>query len=451
MLLRLNKTYFILAWLLYSFFLFSTSNEFLPLYFLHILTFVAYVFVLADALKKKDDYYSKQNLLSTIFIFSSLIVIVYKYTSYKYNNNFFVFSEADALTYYKISLIMASMSVMESINYYLSYYNIDDLGAVLLTSMLYRFIESILFLNFTYIITGLITAFGIYRISSCFMSLKFAFVCSLAYSTSSFVLWFHSSGLKESAMCMLIVIFFDRYYLYIRKKAFIHLVYASLFLTTLLLFRPALIFFCIGAVVLGLVLQRKKGMSGAIVIILAFASIIGLYPIFESTYDRFLMGGDFNQMLTSKESMIKGSTQFTYAVNLLAQLIGPLPTISPDTKVMLSFFSAGLIYKVLLSILFWAGVHYVFKLKAEMLYPLIFFAFFEMISLLLILEGLELRKSLPHFPMIYIIAFWFMDQYESTENFKDIKIRRRINSLFTLSSIAVFFLILAWNIRNQML
>lgn len=446
MLFRLNKTYFVIASMLYLYFLFYTSSDFFPIYIVHIFSFIMYFCVLMYSSKKKHNYYSKWNLLFLVFIFSLLIVILYNFISYAYNNNFFVFSEADAVTYYDESLVIASKSFTEGIKHYLSSRSFDDLGAVLISSSLYRLIESNLILNFFYILIGLITVLCIYRICSHFMSKRYAFVCSISYGLSSFVLWFHSSGLKESFMCMLIVLFFDRYYLYMKKRNMMHLVYASLFLIVLLLFRPALIFFCIGAVTMSLVLQRRKGLRGALVIVLSSVSLIAFYPIFEATYNRVLLGGDLSRLIMAREQqqMIVGSLQFTYAVNILAQLIGPLPTISPDTKVMLAFYSAGLIYKVLLSILFWFGVYYVFKYKVRLLYPLILFSFFEMVSLALILEGLELRKALPHFPLIYIISFWFLDKYDLTNYFKN---KKKIKIMFNLSAFILFFIILAWNLR----
>jgi hypothetical protein len=203
---------------------------------------------------------------------------------------------------------------------------------------------------------------------------------------------------------------------------------------------------------MGVVIQRGKGKKGPLLIILIFASIIVLRPVFKSTFDSFLRGGDINRVIEVKksENMVKGSVSFTYAVNLLSQLIGPLPTISSGTKAILSFYSPGLIYRVLLASLFWLGAYYVFQLKLDALYPLIFFAFLEMAALLSILEGLELRKSMPHFFVFYVIAFWFMDHYESGKKTIISKNRWKIRMVFSLSSVLAFCLVLAWNIRNQM-
>jgi hypothetical protein len=451
MLKRLNHTYLLTAGLLYFIFWFATDSYYLPVYVVHIFNFLTYFFILNHISKKPMNESTLQlNLIVWVFIFSTALVAVNNITSFSYRGNFFVFSEADAQSYHYQSLSMAAKSFTDAVTYYLSFKKLEDLGAVLIVSTLYRLIGSNLIVNFFYIVVGLITALGIYRIASRFMSLRYSFVCSVSYALSSFVLWFHSTGLKESFMSMLIVLFFERYYLYLENRRIQHIVYMAVFVSALLLFRPTLIFFCIGGIGLGVLLQRKKGLLGVLLIVLIFISFIGLYPVFESQYNRFLMGGDVERVLEVKESMITGSVQFTYAVNLMAQAIGPLPTILPvDKKVLLSFFSAGLIYKVLLSFFFWIGIYYVFKFKEDRLYPLIFFVFFEMVSLLIILEGLELRKSLPHFSMVYIIAFWFMDKFDHAAYFKNKRLNQKIRIVFGFSSVLVFAMIWFWNVRFQ--
>jgi hypothetical protein len=341
------------------------------------------------------------------------------------------------------------MPIMEGVLYYLRNHSFDDLGGALVPSLLYRFVDSILVLNIFYVLCGLITALAIYTISSNFMSPKYAFICATAYSMSSFVLWFHASGLKESFMCMLVVLFYHRYYLFIKKKVFLQLTYSSIFLLGLLLFRPALIFFCIGSVGISWILQKRKGSTGVLIIVFVFSLLIILSAYIDSSYKHFTAGGNFNRLIAAREAdgMIKGGLKFTYMVNILAQILGPLPTISPGKNLLLSFYSSGLLYKALLSVVFWIGIYYIFSFKVELLYPLIFFALFEMISLLSILEGLELRKSLPHFPMIYIIAFWFLDKFDAIGPSIAIRNKKNLRSIFSLSSFVVFFLILVWNTR----
>jgi hypothetical protein len=393
---------------------------------------------------QKKNFYSKRNLATIVFIYSVLMVIAYNLVSYKYSGDFFMFDTTDPTTYHRYSLAMASKSFTDGINYYLTFYKYDDLGPVLIASTLYRFIESKFLLDFFYIIAGLFTALGLFRISAHFMIRKYAFICSLAYAISSYVIFYHASGRKESFMCMLIVLFFDRYYLFMKGKNFSDLIVSIFFLAGLLLFRPALILFCIISVALGLLLSLKKRRAGAILVILSFVILIALYPLFKSTYDRFLLGGDISRIQSAKEHNIPGSLRFIYIVNTLSQLVGPFTTISPDIKPRLTFLSAGMIYKILLSTLFWIGVYYIFKLQVSILYPLAFYTFLEMIGLMLVIDGMEVRKSMPHFPMIYIISFWLMDKYD-LENI--IKKKMTIMLMFNSSAVILFGLVFYWNLR----
>lgn len=431
--------------LLYLVFLFKTSESFQPLYFYHIVVFLSYVWILYYHLNQRNkNFYSGSRLSYTVFFVSFIFVALNNFTSLIYNNNMFVFSEADALSYHFVSIRMADLPFFDALEYVLSILSFEDIGAPLVISTLYRVVESNITLNFFYVITNVFAAKAIYRINLNFMTPKYAFVCALSYSLSSFVLWFHSSGLKESFLCFLVILFFDRYYLYLKRKHISEVVYASIFISGLLLFRPALIFFGIASVSMGIFLQKRKGTTSAVVIFLAFIAVVGSSSLIESTYDKFLMGGDLERLVLAKESMVKVSLPFTIIVNFIAQVIGPLPTISPDTKEILSFFSPGLIGKVLLSFIFWIGVYHIIKFKAEKLYPLVFFALMEMASLLIILEGLELRKSLPHFFCIYTVSFWFMDRYDLTKFFTK---RRQFKLALKFSAALTFCMILVWNFR----
>ena len=423
------------------------------LYFLNFTYFMSYCYILRVVDTKRNDYYCEKNLIHVIVATVFSTVVAYNCVSYFYNKNYYVFSEADAVTYYRESLIMAEMSFKGGVDYFLLYKNLDDLGMVLLCSMLYRLWGSILFLNVINIVFGLVTALCIFKICLNFMHRKYAFICTIAYSTSSFVVWFHSSGLKESFMCMLIVLFFYKYYKYLNNRYFSDVVSAIILLLANALFRPAIIFFGLAAIATSYVLEKRKKTDIVLMLILVFAVFVFLKPMFRSVYDRFARGGDYGQVIRSQESegMVKGGVKFTLTVNFLAQLIGPLPTISTDTKTLLSFFASGLIYKVLLSVFFWFGCFYIFRMRVESIYPIVIFALFEMIALMSILEGLELRKSMPHFSMIYIVAFWFIDKLESGNNFLKVKEKRIFKITFGSYSIFAFIVIMVWNLRFSIL
>lgn len=447
MLKTINTRYLIFGLLLFLIYTSAIEDDFIPIHVFNIFSLVIFYFTINSQLSEPESVLTRNRLGFIVFFYSLFFVSAFNLISNIYNQNFFVFSEADALTYHYQSLIMASKSFTYGIRYWLGYYSTEDLGAVLIISTLYRIIESNLFLNFFYILLGVITAFGIFSISKNLMSVKYAFLCALTYSISSFVLWFHASGLKESFMVMLVVFFFDQYYKYINKPGIRRLVYAGVFLTPLMLFRPAVLFLCLGAVLISFFLRRKLNLSSFVAILLLLSAIVFSSSYIKHTSERFVPGG-VKQMIRNKtaSTMVKGSLRFRYSVNIMAAAIGPLPTLLPNKKTMLSFYSVGLIYRVFISLTLWFGIYYAYKKRVTDVYPLILFALMEMASLVFILEGLELRKSLPHFPAVFIVSFWFLDTYNSTTIIKS-QSKLRLKKVINLSIIFFFFLIMLWNKR----
>jgi len=109
------------------------------------------------------------------------------------------------------------------------------------------------------------------------------------------------------------------------------------------------------------------------------------------------------------------------------------------------FYSAGLLYRVLLGFPFWLGIIYIYKNRNYILYPLAIFVVAEMLALTFLMEGLECRKAIPHIPIVFIIAFWFLDQYD--RKVIQFKKRKKIQRLFKFSSFILILLILYWNFK----
>jgi hypothetical protein len=381
-----------------------------------------------------------------VFFYSLVYVSLFNVISYYYNGNFFVFSEIDARQYHLVSLRMVTMPVLDSITYVLKLWKYEDLGAVMIISTIYRIAESNLALNVFYIFVGIRTALGIFNIGKSFMSVKYAFLAALTYSVSSYILWFHSSGLKESFMIFLLVMFFEKYFLFVTRRSFMQLVFAALYLAALLLFRPALTFFGLGAAVLGFVFSRKLSFLSIVFLIASTVIIIFSLSFITEQATKYSLGST-DDMLSAKEAMIKGGVGFTYVVNTLGALIGPLPTLSPNFKQTLSIYAPGLIFRVFLAFAFWLSVYFVIKKKVSLLYPLLIFILLEMVSLVYILESLELRKSLSHFPFMYIMMFWFLDRFEHANIMSLVKKKQVLHwcKLYTFAATAI---IIFWNLRS---
>ena len=249
-------------------------------------------------------------------------------------------------------------------------------------------------------------------------------------------------------MIYLTIYSFLQYYHFIKTKSLKYIVYAIPFLLALMLYRPAISFLIIGSILISYLIGKNRSFVELFVVLALVLGLVISYPYLDGIVNKYIGSGGVARMIEIKEldGMVKGSVQFTYMVNILAGLIGPLPTLLPNMKPILSFYAPGLIYKSLISIPFWLGIYHIYKRNMFSYYPIALFVILESASLILILEALELRKSLPHFPFIYIVSFGFMS-YLDSKNYFNQKIRNRIYNLFKISFIVVSFLILFWNFR----
>lgn len=438
----LNKTFLFLGGTLFLLFIPWVESAYLPIYAVNIATFLFYILVINGSFRLK--YFGNKELVVIVLLYGLLFVSLYNMISYGYRGNFFLFSEVDAGTYDRFARTMAGMPFLESIDYYLLYYGFSDLGAVTILRTLYLLADSNLLYNFYNLLIGTATAFVMFRIGRKIMSREYAFVCSLTFSLSSYMLWFHASGLKESTMILLTVLFYDQLYMYSKTKKKRTILYAVLIASAFIFYRPAITVFFIGSVGISAIFTRIKGYKKVVLIItIALLTVIS-FAFIEEIFNRFLMGGDIKLLIATKiaTGMVIGSIPLTYSVNIIAQLMGPLPTII-STETYLSFFSSGLIFRVLIAFPFWVGAFYIVKRRNEYLYPLLIFIFLEMFSLALILEGLELRKSMIHLPLVYLIAFWFMNLYKIG------LIRKKliVKIGFSIYSIATLFFLIIWNFR----
>jgi hypothetical protein len=442
MLKRINIFYLIISIFLYIILFNNSSDEFNFIVPLAIFTTIIYSITLHLSYQIQK---SRTILAIEVFIYSAIFIFLYNSISYTYRGNFFLFSESDAVFYETQVLKLIDMPFSEAIAYYLTYMSLDDLGMILILLPLYYINDSNLLLNLFYLFVNILIALNIFSLSQNFMSKKYAFLVSISYTLSSFSLFFHSSGLKESFMVLLIILSYNFYYKFLKNKNFLYLLLSLMFISSLLFFRPAISAMIIISLGLGSILQKKASFTIKIISSLIIIFLIAIADILIAIVNHYMVGG-FDTLIYSRESegMIIGSLSFTYAVNILAQLIGPLPTLISENKVMLTFFAPGLIYRILLSFPFWLGVLYIYKTKNDKLYPLVFFVIMEMSALALLLEGLEFRKALPHIGIVFIIAFWFMDKYDN----RLIIVKRKVFRIFFFFSIFILgVLIFLWNLK----
>ena len=446
MLKALCKRYIIFGTLLYVLIAVLFSIEDIGLYVLNYLTLLIFVLFIHYLEDKPDSYFSKKKMVFLVFYYTVFFVFCYNLLSYYYTGNFYVFSEGDAIVYNNESEAMSNMSFFKGIEYYLSKHEFEDLGLVVVLSSLYKIYVTKILLSVFYVFVAVVTSVGIFSIAKHFMSVKYAALCALTYCLSSYVLWYHSSGLKESLLIMLIVLFYSNYYGVLFDKKAINVWGIILMPLLILFFRPVLSIFCLLSIAMGVLLKRKLTAPQIIFLFMVmFAGIYFLETISSST-DKYLLGGTSSMLeIKEMEGMVKGSVSFTYLVNTLSSMFGPFPTLL-SSKAHLSIFAPGLIFKVLLSVAFWFGVIYVIQAKLNKTYPMLVFILLEICSLTYILEALELRKSIPHFPLVYIIAFIFIYKYD-TSKLLNLKSHLFYKKSFNIVGFILCLLMVYWNFR----
>ncbi len=443
----INKLYLLMGIFIYFGLISKVESEYMLLYSFAIFSFFSYFGVLYINSNMNARYYNTSFLTIETFVYISIFVILQNYLSYVYSGNFFVFSVSDAYFYHTQASILVNMPLKDAIEHYLNIMSFDDLGIILILYPLYKIAPSNLMLNFFYIFVGTITALGIFDIAKNFLSRKYAFVATIAYSLSSFVLFFHASGLKESFMIMLVVMAFVFYYRFSNEGKISYAIYTLLFLAALFLFRPAISAMIVGAIIFSSLFTKEGNKVVKIVSFILLLVMIAMKNFLLAKMAEYTAGG-VDSLISARESQgaIIGSLPVTYVANIISQAIGPLPTmIASETKILTTLYSSGLLYKTLISLPFWWGVYYAFVGKRNQIYPIILFTIFEMASLVFLLDGFELRKAMPHIPFVYIVAFWFLDKYDN----RIIRIKRPqlFRYAFYVSIAFLSLLILYWNFR----
>lgn len=442
----INNIYILATIILYiSLSIKITANYPLVIFFT-IFTSIIYYKTLSINSNLQDRFYNKRYLRIEVFLYVLFFMVIQNSISYIYNDNFFIFSFSDAYLYHRLTLEILDMSYIEGIKHYLSFMDVDDLGIILVLYPLYKIYVSNLMLNLLYLFISVISAVSIFGLSSNFMTKKYAFLSSLSYSISSFVLFFNSTGLKESLMVMFVLLAFEFYYKFISTKNSLYLISSFIFLGTLFLFRPAIAMMIVAGIVVTSLVTREGNITikvGSILILLGAVAMIGTIITMVNIYTT----GGVDTLIEARESqgMVIGGVGFTYAVNILSQTIGPIPTLISDSKISTMFYASGLIYRMLLAIPFWLGVFYIFKKGFTSLYPIALFIIFEMSALIFLMDGLELRKAISHIPFIFIVAFWFLDRYD--RDLIEIRRKKLFKELFYISVISLIFIIYYWNNR----
>lgn len=386
------------------------------------------------------------HLRGSLFFYAFFAVSLCGMICFLYEGNSMMFSHgSDAYNYLYYASKMADMGWVERLNYIADRYKYDDWGAFYFMSIVFTFINDKLALNFVYILLIVATGLKIYKTGIFMMSKKYAFLCALTYSLSSYSIFFGASCLKECVFIYLVVSAYYSYYRFSFEHRLFHLYVMLAWLICILFFRPIVVAFIgIGAITPYIFEAKHNGKIRLGIFVLIPIFIYLLYNDLSSSVAGYTLGGNIDEVVDSREAY-NNNASLTYAASYAGALIGPFPTFRADKNVLTCFYGYGLLFRLLLNPFFWMALVFSVIKKVKTVSPLLVSAVLEMISLASIQQGLELRKGLPHLVMVYWVAFWFLEKMD--RKLVSTRFNKVGSYVVTIWTYATFFISLLWNIR----
>lgn len=410
-----------------------------------IYTFACFSIILWKSNLWDSTLFTSRNLAGTVFAYSVVLVSLYLLMSDYYTDKTFLFSEADAKAYYKHTMALLDRPAERWTSYLVSKrWNFDDWGAPIAFALMFHIIESKLFVNFCYVIMNTIGAVCLFRIGRTIMTTRYAYLAALTYSISSYSLFFMGSFLKEEMLVFIVIVSFYLLYMYRKSNRIGYLIAGSFISLLILFFRPPIVAFVGMSYMMMLLSRTKKGAIRYFVIALILAVSVAGFGLVQDSADKYANGGDF-----SESYYYNNTSTFQKIVLYVGALFGPFPQMLQfdDNYTYKPLLASGLLFKLLLAFPFWGGLWHAIRFNYKEVWPLFSFAVLEMLGLAVALDGLELRKAMPHVPLFIVAVFWFLDRCdrnlasEATKSDSFLWTRR----IFKGSLMAVFFAVLVWN------
>ncbi len=381
-----------------------------------LLSFISQMSLLLYFAKENRNTYSSKVLFVVVFLYSLVLGIILMALSYYYDGDTFMFNKGDAILYYKDSIRAHNVGFIENMNFIMKKWEFDDWGSFFFDSLLMSIIPDKLFLNFAYMICGAISSTLLFLIGRHYMPDAYAFVGAMAYGTSSYMVSFHCTFLKESLFVTLIIATMYNLCRLLNKESNFAPFGTIFFLTLLFFFRPAVAAFIIMSVSIYFAIKLRGSALSVFMYIAVFVVFIIALKSMMDIAERYSSGGDEKLALSGNDKAYSGG--FNTFVNLFGGFCGPFPTIFTRIGEMpssIQFYASGLTYKLFLILPFWTGVYFVLKNKVFELLPIVVFVVVEMLACGMVVASLELRKVMPHIPFTYIVSFYGLSQWQGAK------------------------------------
>lgn len=403
-----------------------------------LIAFVSQMCLLLYFSREKERNYSESTLFWTTFFYSLICGSLFMSSCYLYDGDTFMFTKKDAMIYYRESMNVTKVGMIANVKQIMEHYEFDDWGSLTFDSFMMYIIPDKFFLNLVYMLTGSLSGILLFRIGKYLMPLSYAFLSAITYSTSSYLICFHCTFLKESLFVFLVICAMYFFYKVIGDGLDRSFVGVGLSLLCIMFFRPAVGAFMIISFFTYYAVTQRGAISLFLYMLIFVALVVSLTAL-QGMVDNYT-GGDMDNLV---DYGTKGgySSSFSYFVSIFGALFGPFPSLFPKEEgvpLTINYYGAGLTYRLFLVYPLWIGVFWTIKKFVSLMIPITAFVLVEMLSTGFVMASLELRKVILHVPFMYVLAFFGLHRWHTEKGLEHLS----ESMLFTL---AVGILVL-WNI-----
>ena len=388
-----------------------------------VFAFTTQIALILYHLRGESSAYSEKSLFAAVLIYTLLLAGLIEAVAHYYDGGNYLFEDPDGQFYYEEGIKAQSMGALGNALRILTTCEFDDWGALLVSNFLMAIAPTPYAMNVLHILTGVLSAVLLFRIGRMLMPDAYAFVAAMGYATSSFLILFHCTYLKESFFTFLVICTMYFFYKSVLGGERPALIGAAFFLLSIVFYRPAVVaFLLLGFVTYYAVTQRGTALSFFLYIAIVGGLVLSM-AFMQSQVDAYTEGGNAEEMLAENGSA-NYSGGFNYFVGWFAAFFGPFPSLFPTGEGIptnLIFYGAGLTYKLFLVIPLILGVFWTVKSIDVRIIPIVAFMVVEMAASAYVLASFELRKVMLHIPFTFVVALYGLYQLEQ----RDISIHRR--------------------------
>ncbi len=424
-----------------------------------IIAFTSFVAIIQGMLNREERFFTAGKLFGITTIYSTLIVLTFWWLSMYYDNDTYLFSKADALIYRDFCLYFHNKPITEMFSYLWNNVAFEEWGAIVPMTMMWKIVPNKLFINLIYILLGGATSLILFRTAQRFISTRLAFIASLAYSISSFTIYYHGTFLKETMFICFVALLFNSFSKYAYEHKPLSLLPTIIYSAILCAYRPVTVMIIWFGFFIYFICNSRHNKKMIIAVVAIIIVAIASFASFEQNFIRFTEGGDITKILSER----RGAGPFMYlfyAANYFTSLFGPMPDIiGIESRPFFTLLGPGLLYRLALNLPFWLAVWHIVKNGERNLYPIVIFIIIESFLAAVVQKGFEIRINMPHMALLYMIAFWYFDkissyadnqaitQSEMEENKETAFFRKALNPTF----ITIAIIVIAWAIIRSAL